>query len=108
MKKGAQAILFLLVIISILPDALCRGASIDTQAPLRGRDHIIYHGKVHRLDPAVIEVEIAGPACAGRRQFKRSNWLGQGAHSVGSKIDFILSGVCTNVDTVLTVEPGGK
>ncbi len=108
MKKCIRAI-FLLLFVGALPVNPCQGASVNTPPPpLHNRDHIIYRGKVLRLEPTIIYVEILGPACAGRRQFKRASWTGQGEHSVGSKIEFILSGDCTNTNTVLTVEAGGK
>lgn len=108
MKKCIRAILLFLFVgaLSVNP---CQGASVNAPPPpLHGHDHIIYRGKVLRLEPSAIHVEVLGPACTGRRQFKRDSWAGQGAHSVGSKIDFILSGDCTNTNTVLTVEAGGK
>lgn len=108
MRKCIWAIFFLLFI-NVLPVNRCQAASVNAPPPpLHGRDHIIYHGKVLRLDPAAIYVDILGPACAGRRQFKRDSWAGQGAYSVGNKIDFVLSGPCTDVNTILTVEAGGK
>lgn len=108
MKKCIRAIL-LFLFVGALPAPPSHGASVDAPPPpLGGHDHIVYRGKVLRLDSATISVDIHGPACAGRRQFKRDTWAGQGAHSVGSKINFILSGDCTNTNTVLTVEAGGK
>lgn len=108
MKKCIRATL-LFFSVGVLPVFPCLGATVNAPPPpLRSHDHIIYRGKVLRLDPTTISVDVRGPACTGQRQFKRDNWAGQGTHSVGEMIHFILSGDCTNVNTVLTVEAGGK
>lgn len=108
MKKCIRTI-FLYLVVGTFCTAPCHAASVNAPPPpLHGHDHIVYRGKALRLDPAVIYVEISGPTCTGQRQFRRDNWTGQGAHAVGDKIRFTLSGDCTNTNTMLTVEPGGK
>jgi|GEM_PF-5207871 hypothetical protein len=108
MKKCIRAV-FLFLFFGAIPVHPCHAASVNSPPPpLRGHDHIIYRGIILRLDSSSIYIKIHGPVCAGQRQFKRDGWAGQGAHSVGDKINFILSGDCTDVNTVLTVESGGK
>jgi hypothetical protein len=106
MKKFLPTLFF---IACLLPVASGHGAPAATQPRMTSNhDYLIYRGTILRLDPAIIEVEISGPSCVGRYQFRRSTSPEQKPHTVGNTIHFTLSGECADANTVLTVEPGGR